>query len=62
MTAGPIKPAAYFTTVMHGMSQRPRDGATAAELTDTAEPAVPPGRRPDRAGRRAVRSSPDAAR
>ncbi|WP_250004849.1 TetR/AcrR family transcriptional regulator [Actinoplanes sp. M2I2] len=47
-TADPGKLAAYFTAVMHGMSQRARDGATVAELTDTAElamaawPASPP--------------------
>ncbi|GAB7041187.1 MULTISPECIES: TetR/AcrR family transcriptional regulator [Catenuloplanes] len=39
-TADPRKLAAYFTAVMHGMSQRARDGATAAELTDTAELAM----------------------
>ncbi len=39
-TADPGKLAAYFTAVMHGMSQRARDGATAAELTDTAELAM----------------------
>ena len=39
-TADPRKLAAYFTTVMHGMSQRARDGATAAELTDTADLAM----------------------
>jgi AcrR family transcriptional regulator len=39
-TADARKLAAYFTTVMHGMSQRARDGATVAELTDTAELAM----------------------
>ncbi len=39
-TADPRKLAAYFTAVIHGMSQRARDGATAAELTDTAELAM----------------------
>ena len=39
-TADPRKLAAYFTAVMHGMSQRARDGATAAELTDTAKLAM----------------------
>ncbi|MFF3439695.1 TetR/AcrR family transcriptional regulator [Streptosporangium sp. NPDC002721] len=39
-TADPRKLAAYFTAVMHGMSQRARDGATAAELTDTADLAM----------------------
>ncbi|MEV4761862.1 TetR/AcrR family transcriptional regulator [Micromonospora chokoriensis] len=39
-TADPRKLAAYFTAVLHGMSQRARDGATAAELTDTAELAM----------------------
>ncbi|MEU1590593.1 TetR/AcrR family transcriptional regulator [Micromonospora sp. NPDC005710] len=39
-TADPRKLAAFFTAVMHGMSQRARDGATAAELTDTAELAM----------------------
>jgi AcrR family transcriptional regulator len=39
-TADPRKLAAYFTAVMHGMSQRARDGATAAELTDVAELAM----------------------
>lgn len=39
-TAAPRKLAAYFTAVMHGMSQRARDGATAAELADTAELAM----------------------
>ena len=39
-TASSQKLAAYFTTVMHGMSQRARDGATAAELTDTADLAM----------------------
>lgn len=38
--ADPRKLASYFTAVMHGMSQRARDGATAAELTDTAELAM----------------------
>ncbi|WP_203843452.1 TetR/AcrR family transcriptional regulator [Winogradskya humida] len=38
--ADPRRLAAYFTAVMHGMSQRARDGATAAELTDTAELAM----------------------
>ena len=38
--ADPRKLAAYFTAVMHGMSQRARDGATAAELTDTADLAM----------------------
>jgi AcrR family transcriptional regulator len=39
-TAEPRKLAAYFTAVMHGMSQRARDGATVSELTDTAELAM----------------------
>ena len=39
-TADPRKLAAYFTAVMHGMSQRARDGATVAELTDTADLAM----------------------
>jgi AcrR family transcriptional regulator len=39
-TADPRRLAAYFTTVMHGMSQRARDGATAAELADTADLAM----------------------
>ncbi len=39
-TADPRKLAAYFTAVIQGMSQRARDGATAAELTDTAELAM----------------------
>nr|WP_221383338.1 TetR/AcrR family transcriptional regulator [Actinoplanes polyasparticus] len=39
-TANPRRLATYFTAVMHGMSQRARDGATAAELTDTAELAM----------------------
>ncbi|MEI5674322.1 MULTISPECIES: TetR/AcrR family transcriptional regulator [unclassified Nocardioides] len=36
----PARLASYFTTVLHGMSQRARDGATSAELTDTAELAM----------------------
>jgi len=32
--------AAYFATVIQGMSQRARDGAVAAELTETAELAL----------------------
>ncbi|GIE35329.1 TetR family transcriptional regulator [Actinoplanes italicus] len=39
-TADPRKLAAYFTAVMHGMSQRARDGATGAELADTADLAM----------------------
>ncbi len=39
-TADPRKLAAYFTAVMHGMSQRARDGATVAELLDTADLAM----------------------
>jgi AcrR family transcriptional regulator len=39
-TASPRALAAFFTTVMHGMSQRARDGATAAELTATADLAM----------------------
>ncbi|MCO8277372.1 TetR/AcrR family transcriptional regulator [Actinoplanes sp. TRM 88003] len=39
-SADPRQLAAYFTTVMHGMSQRARDGATVAELTDTADLAM----------------------
>ncbi|MBP2049884.1 AcrR family transcriptional regulator [Streptomyces griseochromogenes] len=38
--ANPRSPAAYFAGVIQGMSQRPRDGATAAELTETAELAL----------------------
>ena len=38
--AKPHALAAYFATVIQGMSQRARDGATAAELTDTAELAL----------------------
>lgn len=38
--ADPRALAAYFATVVQGMSQRARDGATAAELTETAELAL----------------------
>jgi AcrR family transcriptional regulator len=38
--ANPRALAAYFAAVIQGMSQRARDGATAAELTDTAELAL----------------------
>lgn len=38
--ADPRALAAYFATVFQGMSQRARDGATAAELTETAELAL----------------------
>jgi AcrR family transcriptional regulator len=38
--ANPRDLAAYFATVIQGMSQRARDGATAAELTETAELAL----------------------
>ncbi len=38
--ADPRALAAYFATVIQGMSQRARDGATAAELTETAELAL----------------------
>lgn len=40
LTANPRSLAAYFAAVIQGMSQRARDGATAAELTETAELAV----------------------
>ncbi|WP_027942732.1 TetR/AcrR family transcriptional regulator [Amycolatopsis taiwanensis] len=39
-TADPSSLAAYFAAVIQGMSQRARDGATAAELTETAELAL----------------------
>jgi AcrR family transcriptional regulator len=39
-TADPRSLAAYFAAVIQGMSQRSRDGATAAELTETAELAL----------------------
>ncbi|MEU9036827.1 hypothetical protein AB0D45_18255 [Streptomyces sp. NPDC048352] len=39
-TAAPRALAAYFAAVIQGMSQRARDGATAAELTETAELAL----------------------
>ncbi|MET7290616.1 TetR/AcrR family transcriptional regulator [Streptomyces griseoloalbus] len=39
-TADPGSLAAYFAAVIQGMSQRARDGATAAELTETAELAL----------------------
>jgi AcrR family transcriptional regulator len=39
-TANPRSLAAYFVAVIQGMSQRARDGATAAELTETAELAL----------------------
>ncbi|MEU7468699.1 TetR/AcrR family transcriptional regulator [Streptomyces sp. NPDC044984] len=39
-TADPGSLAAYFAAVIQGMSQRARDGATAAELTGTAELAL----------------------
>lgn len=38
--AGPRALAAYFGAVIQGMSQRARDGATAAELMETAELAL----------------------
>ncbi|MEV5707550.1 TetR/AcrR family transcriptional regulator [Actinoallomurus sp. NPDC052274] len=38
--ADPRALAAYFAAVIQGMSQRARDGATAAELTETAELAL----------------------
>jgi AcrR family transcriptional regulator len=38
--ADPRALAAYFAAVIQGMSQRARDGATAAELTGTAELAL----------------------
>ncbi|MEU7763553.1 TetR/AcrR family transcriptional regulator [Nocardia sp. NPDC049190] len=38
--ADPHALAAYFATVIQGMSQRARDGAAAAELTETAELAM----------------------
>ncbi|GGK22717.1 TetR family transcriptional regulator [Streptomyces camponoticapitis] len=38
--ANPSALAAYFATVIQGMSQRARDGATAAELTEVAELAL----------------------
>ncbi|QHY97139.1 HTH-type transcriptional repressor ComR [Streptomyces sp. S4.7] len=38
--ANPRALAAYFATVIQGMSQRARDGATAAELTEVAELAL----------------------
>ncbi|MCO5995453.1 TetR/AcrR family transcriptional regulator [Actinoallomurus rhizosphaericola] len=39
-TADPRALAAYFAAVIQGMSQRARDGATAAELAETAELAL----------------------
>lgn len=39
-TADPAALAAYFATVIQGMSQRARDGATAAELARTAQIAM----------------------
>ncbi|MER7485678.1 TetR/AcrR family transcriptional regulator [Streptomyces sp. NPDC126497] len=39
-TADPGSLAAYFAAVIQGMSQRARDGATAAELAETAELAL----------------------
>ncbi|RJO72129.1 TetR/AcrR family transcriptional regulator [Nocardia panacis] len=39
-TASPRALAAYIATVIQGMSQRARDGATAAELTESAELAL----------------------
>ncbi len=39
-SANPRSLAAYFAAVIQGMSQRARDGATAAELTETAELAL----------------------
>lgn len=39
-TVDPRALAAYFAAVIQGMSQRARDGATAAELTETAELAL----------------------
>ena len=36
-TADPAALAGYFATVIQGMSQRARDGATGAELTQTAQ-------------------------
>ncbi|MQY05216.1 TetR/AcrR family transcriptional regulator [Actinomadura macrotermitis] len=38
--ADPRALAAYFAAVLQGMSQRARDGATTAELTETAELAL----------------------
>ncbi|MEU7740346.1 MULTISPECIES: TetR/AcrR family transcriptional regulator [unclassified Nonomuraea] len=38
--ANPRALAAYFAAIIQGMSQRARDGATAAELTETAELAL----------------------
>lgn len=38
--ASPRSLAAYFAAVIQGLSQRARDGATAAELTETAELAL----------------------
>ncbi|MEV6022061.1 hypothetical protein [Streptomyces sp. NPDC052036] len=38
--ADPRALAAYFATVIQGMSQRARDGAAAAELTETVELAL----------------------
>lgn len=50
-TADPRALASFFAAVMQGMSQRARDGATTAELIDTADLAMAawPGRQP-RAG------------
>ncbi|UQX05294.1 hypothetical protein [Streptomyces sp. RerS4] len=39
-SADPRALAAYFAAVIQGMSQRARDGATATELTETAELAL----------------------
>ncbi|MFE9659266.1 TetR family transcriptional regulator [Streptomyces sp. NPDC005955] len=46
--ASPGALARYFAAIIQGMSQRSRDGAGAAELTETAELALAawPGRRP----------------
>lgn len=38
--ADPEAPAGYFGTVLQGMSQQARDGATAADLARTAELAL----------------------
>lgn len=46
-TAKPRALAAYFGAVIQGMSQRARDGATAAELAETAELALAAWPRPD---------------
>ena len=39
-TADPVALAGYFGTVIQGMSQRARDGATTAQLTQTAQIAM----------------------